>query len=362
MADYKPLNVLTDLHAKLNAAISGTLNLNTTSAFVHADVAISQDGMYDVDNALHKIDQAIINFDTNIANAVGGVIKQYNSSRYIFTGSFDEFGKSTINLTDSVVSGTTYFAADKINNILIDVLVETDEDGRLKNDLLAYSIYASESKLFVDLEAPSAQNLDYRLLVVNETTFNDQPTNNGSYVISGPTGPAGAQGPKGDQGDIGPVGPQGEIGPSGSQGPKGDKGDPGDPGGPQGVKGDTGAQGAKGDVGTSYITLALNETTDSTEKYVVSTFMLTPDMAPSGSVVTFIGHCQTQNDTLVAKIKKIEDEESLGTVSIISTNINKVEMEIPAPQSNPQYYEIYILNSGNGGGFVFLSSAILKIK
>lgn len=362
MADYKPLNILTDLHAKESVAVSGTLNLNTTTAFVHADVSISQNGMYDVDNALHKIDQAIINFDTNIVNAVGGVINQYNASRYIFTGSFDEFGKSSINLTDRVTSGSTYFSTDKINNILVDVMIETDGDGKLRNDLLAYTIYASGSKLVIDLEAPAAQSLNYRLLVVNETTFSDNPSTNGSYVISGPTGATGPQGPKGDQGDIGPIGPQGETGATGPQGPKGDKGDTGDPGGPQGPKGDTGAQGPKGDVGISYLTLALNESTDSTEGYLAGVFFLDPGIAPSGSHITFVGHTQTENDILTVKVKKFEDTGSLGTASISSTSIGSTYLNVPAPTADPQYYEIYILNSGNGGGTVFLSTALLKIK
>lgn len=165
MANERPLKVLTDLVVEQNIivsgsnVVSGSEYLYTTETFTNAIVTSSNDGMYDVDVAIHALDSAI--------GTLGNSVKQaYEGVRAVLTGTLDENGNKKINLTTSAVSGSDYFNTSALKLVDVSVLL-AGEDLVYKNDLLSIQVYSSGSALWVELDAPASPNANYRLIAVN---------------------------------------------------------------------------------------------------------------------------------------------------------------------------------------------------
>lgn len=93
----------------------------------------------------------------------------YNRLRYLTTSSLDINGEALINLTNTAVSGNAYFSTASLTEISVDVMVDTNGDGRYKQDLLAVELFNSASCLWVSVSAPAAMNRNYRLIAINES-------------------------------------------------------------------------------------------------------------------------------------------------------------------------------------------------
>ena len=309
------VSVLADLIAKQNITVSGSLSLKTTSSFVVPNVITSSDSLYDVDVALHRIDDSLQQFTANIANAFGGVVHEYNSRRYIFTGSLDSGGSAKINLTNIVPSGSTYFTTSSVNNISVDILLDTENNGKYKNDLVSYQLYQSSSNLYLEIDAAAASNVNYRLLVVNEETLDELPSQDGYKIIAGPQGPSGSQG---------------SVGPAGNN--------------------------AK-----SYITVVSNASTNNTSPTIVTNFLLTPTKAPSGFNIEFTGFNEKENSGMIIQLYDFISGSVLGSATITSTLPTTASFFVDAPIVNPQQYELRYYSSGSANNYIFLQTAILEL-
>lgn len=336
MSNNPAVSVLADLIATQNVTISGALDLSTTSSFGIANITTSSDGFYDVDAAIHRIDESLGQFTQNIANAFGGVINQYNSRRYVYTGSLDASGSATINLTSEVTSGSTYFSTASINNISVDILLDTENNGKYKNDLVSYEVYESGSEVYVHIDAVSGQNINYRLLVINEENLEELPSQDGYRIIAGPQGPSGSAGVTGPSGSAGPAGP------SGSQGPAGPSGD-------------------RGPDGKSYITVAFNASTNLGMPTVATNFSLTPTKASSGFNLNIDGFNEKSNSGMILELYSLSTNTLLDTKTIASTTPVTVTMSASAPTNNPEQYELRYYSSGSASNYVFLQTAVLEL-
>jgi len=326
VADPIPLRILADLDAKQNVSVSGSLSIHTTSSFVVPQIITSSGNFYDVDAALHRIDEALQGFTSNIANAVGGVVEQLNYSKYTYTGSFDNSGTRTINLTTAVQSGSTYFSTADLDKISVDVLIDTNGDGKYYNDLVSCVIFADAGNVKITLDGPQAANKNFRLIVANEKTITGQETSGSSY-------PAGPQGPSGS---VGPQGPSGSVGP---QGP-------------------SGSQGA---TGKSYITVAFNRSTTSTIDAVATNFSLTPSRCPNGFNLDITGFSQTNTGMLIASLYALTSNSFVSSGSINSINPTTITLSAPASANNPEQYELRFKTSGSNGNTVYIQTAIAEI-
>lgn len=155
------LKVLTNLDNKQDVYVSGTLKINSDTSF-NASITRNADGMYDVDGAVHALDTAIENNYNNIQTA-------YESVRFQYTGSFNNSGVALLNLTN--LAGATYFADSNLKDINVQVLVDTENDGRYKNDLVSVELYVDGSSLMLTVDAPASPNKNYRVLAINETVL-----------------------------------------------------------------------------------------------------------------------------------------------------------------------------------------------
>lgn len=315
MADPIPLRILADLDAKQNVSVSGSLAIHTTSSFIVPQIVTSSANLYDVDVALHRIDEALQGFTSNIANAVGGVVEQLNYSRYVHTGSFDNNGTRTVNLTTEILSGSTYFSVSDLEKISVDVLIDTNGDGKYYNDLVSCVIFADAGNVKVTLDGPQAANRNFRLIVVNEKNITGQQTSGSSYIIAGPQGPAG----------------------------------------PQGIAGTQGTN------GKSYITVAFNKSTTSTIETVATNFSLTPARCPSGFNLDITGFSQQSAGTLTAALYALTSNSFVSSGSINSVNPTTITLAASASANNPEQYELRFFTSGGSGNTVYIQTAIAEI-
>lgn len=157
------LKVLTNLDSKQDIYVSGSHKLHTTASF-NMLVATSSDGMYDVDGAMHAL-------DVYISSSYFGVQHAYQNVRLQYTSSFDAQGNTLLNLTSLSPSGTLYFASGNLQDVNVQVLVDTDNNSHYKNDLVSIELYPSGSSLMANIDAPTSANKPYRLLVINETVL-----------------------------------------------------------------------------------------------------------------------------------------------------------------------------------------------
>ena len=339
MSENPAVSVLSDLIATQNVTISGALDLSTTSSFTVANIVTSSDGFYDVDVAIHQIDESLQQFTQNIANAFGGVVNQYNSRRYVFTGSLNVSGAATVNLTTGAVSGSTYFTTASIDSISVDILLDTENNNKYRNDLVSYQLYVSGSDVLIDIDGISAPNANYRLLAINENGLDELPAQDGYRIIAGPQGPAG------------PAGSQGSTGPSGSQGATG----------PQGPAGPSGSTGATGADGKSYITVAFNASTNLGVPTVATNFSLTPAKASSGFNLNIDGFNEKSDSGMIVQLYSLTTNTLLDTKTITDTTPVTVTMSASAPTNNPEQYELRYYSSGSVSNYVFLQTAVLEL-
>lgn len=155
------LKIYTNLDSKQDVYVSGSQKLYSATSF-NASITRNGDGMYDVDGAVHAL-------DTTIKNNYENVQAAYQSVRYQHTGSFNESGNALLNLT--TLAGALYFADSNLKDINVQVMVDTENDGKYKNDLVSVELYASGGSLMLNVDAPASAGKPYRVLAVNETVL-----------------------------------------------------------------------------------------------------------------------------------------------------------------------------------------------
>lgn len=152
--------VLNNLNIKQDVYISGSQKIKSTQAF-NNNITTSSAGMYDINSAFQVLDTKIVDNKQVIKNA-------YEAGRYKYTGSFDANGDATINLTSLATSGSAYFSISKIDNIDVQVLVDSNGDLHYKNDLVSVQLYSSGQNLLLELSAPAAASKPFRILAINQ--------------------------------------------------------------------------------------------------------------------------------------------------------------------------------------------------
>lgn len=162
MANERPLKVYTVLDAKQDINASGSVKVFTSASFNRTSIVTSSAGMYDLDGALHELDQAIVDKGIEIKDA-------YEAVRFKKSDVLDESGKALLNLTSLASSGASYFTTGNLQDIAIDLLVDTEKNGRYKNDMASVQLYSSASSLWAEIDAPGASTAPYRFIAVNET-------------------------------------------------------------------------------------------------------------------------------------------------------------------------------------------------
>lgn len=140
--------------------VSGNLMLSSSGAF--NSVLTSSDGMYNLDTALHAIDQTIQDKGAEIRSA-------YEAVRFRHFGTLGPMGLTRLNLTQLATSGSDYFASTNIKDITVDLLIDTNNDGNYRNDMASIVLFASGSNLYADIDAPTAAGNPFRFIAVNET-------------------------------------------------------------------------------------------------------------------------------------------------------------------------------------------------
>ena len=83
MANLDTVRVLSDLEAKQDVIVSGSLIITTTASFDTIAVVTGSGGSYDVDEALHQVNNSVYQTNVNIANAIAGFAAEYNKNRFI---------------------------------------------------------------------------------------------------------------------------------------------------------------------------------------------------------------------------------------------------------------------------------------
>lgn len=316
--EYQPVRVLADLEALQDVTVSGSLIITTDTAFSASAIVTGSAGEYSVDEAFHTLDQSVYQTNANIANAVAGVVAAYNNNRYIFSGSLDSSGSALLNLTTGIVSGSENFSSTELAKVTVNLLIDTNGDGKYRNDLTSYELYISGGELLVGVDAPASPNSNYRLIVSNEKPLNPISGSNGVLIIAGPQGP------------------QGNTGPSGSAGTNGVN-------------------------GKSYITVAsLLSTTNSVET-VASNFSLSPAQASNGFYVDITGFTQNVSYPLIVKLYNLTDDLLLDTDSVSSLTPQTIRLNGAIPAVSNTQFEVRYYSSGSSSNYVYLQTAIVEI-
>jgi hypothetical protein len=313
--EVKPVKVLSDLEATRDVVVSGSLIITTTASFDTISVVTGAGGSYNVDYALHEVNNSVYQTNANIANAIAGFADQYNKNRYIFTGSLDASGSKEINLTTSIVSGSVNFASGNLFEIAIDFLLDTNGDGKYRNDLTSYQIFASGSDLFVSIDAPASPNSNFRLSVQNQSSLTPVSGSNGLLIIAGPQGP-------------------------------------------QGVAGAAGTNGANG---KTYITVANNLSTKNTIDTVVSNFSLSPSQAPNSFYLDVTGFTENISYPMIVKLYDIAANTVIDSDFISTTNPYTIRLNGSIPNTSNKQYELRYYSSGSSNNYVYLQTAIIEI-
>jgi hypothetical protein len=181
MANERPLTIYTNLDAKQDINASGSVKVFTSESFNRTTIITSSAGMYDLDSALHELDQAIVDKGVEIKNA-------YEAVRYRKSDSLDNEGKALLNLTDLAAYGESYFNTGSLQDIAIDLLVDTNSDGKYKNDMASVQLYVSASALWAEIDAGGAPSAPYRFIAVNETVLSLLNANGGAGGGGGGSG------------------------------------------------------------------------------------------------------------------------------------------------------------------------------
>lgn len=112
---------------------------------------------------------------TGLTNVGGGITANqattaYDRLRFVTASVLDGQGVVEIDLTSQATSGSTYFNTSSLTQVTVDVMVDTDGDGRYKYDLIAVELFESSSNLWVRVDAPAAATRNYRLIAINEAS------------------------------------------------------------------------------------------------------------------------------------------------------------------------------------------------
>lgn len=145
-------------------AASGTLRLSGSTDFTYITGTVRTDGLYDVDEAIHELDTKLSASATANTSGLTTLKAQYSKLRTVVTGTFSA-GQATVILT---TFDATEFAVGQIDNIALDIMVDTGSTGRYTNDLVAMEMFTSGSDLKVQIDAPATPSGKYRLIAVNE--------------------------------------------------------------------------------------------------------------------------------------------------------------------------------------------------
>ena len=178
----KNVRALTSIDAAENLSVTGTLNIRASSSFVVPTISTSSEGYYSLNTAIHSIDQSLQEANAKIVSSVGNLLGQYNASRYVFSGYLDSSGNESINLTTGAPSGSTYYTADQVSNLSVNILTDPNGDGIFTNNLLPYKLRPNNGQLFLDITAPGGANIMYRVTVSNDKAIVNLPVSNGSYL------------------------------------------------------------------------------------------------------------------------------------------------------------------------------------
>lgn len=174
------------IYAASNAFITGSNNI-----FIYAGTDIninSEDNInlsssntttltapqIDISGAL-KVTGIIYGDGSGLTNVGGGITATqatiaYDRLRFITASVLDGTGAAEINLTSEAISGSTYFNTSSKTGITVDVMIDTNNDGRYKYDLVAVELFESSSNLWVRVDAPGAAAKNYRLIAINEAS------------------------------------------------------------------------------------------------------------------------------------------------------------------------------------------------
>lgn len=310
--EIRPVRVLSDLEATQDVTISGSLIITTTASFDAIPVVTGSNGSYDVDYALHQVNNSVYQTNANIANAIAGFADVYNKNRYTFTGSLDASGSKEINLTTSIISGSDNFASGNLFDIAIDFLLDTNGDGKYRNDLTSYQIFASGSDLFIAIDAPASPNCNYRLSVQNQSSLSPISGSNSVLIIAGP-------------------------------------------------QGEQGAAGSDGTNGKTFITVASNLSTNNIIDTVASNFALSPSQAPTGFYLDVTGFTQNSSYPMVVKLCDLASNSVIDSDSISSTSPNTIRLNGSIPNTSNKQYELRYYSSGSSSNYVYLQTAIIEI-
>ena len=178
----RQIRALTNVEAGQNLSVTGTLELKASSSFVVPTIPTSSEGFYSLNTAIHKIDESLQEANAKIVSSVGNLLGQYNASRYVFSGYLDASGSESINLTVDAPSGSSYFTADQVSNLSVNILTDPNGDGVFTNNLLPYKLRPDNGQLFLDINAPGGANIMYRITVSNDKAIVNLPVSNGSYL------------------------------------------------------------------------------------------------------------------------------------------------------------------------------------
>lgn len=158
-------HVSSSLPVSASLVYSPNLNTRTLTEFSNFSVITSSDGKYNLDQALHAIDNtfAVLNgTDNSTKNA-------YKRLRYQITGAFNSEGYAE-HLLPANQYGNLAFPVSSLDYFNISVM--TKEENMWTNDLLAYNLVVSGSfndEVWVKIYAPGLEEGSiYRLLAVNE--------------------------------------------------------------------------------------------------------------------------------------------------------------------------------------------------
>jgi len=144
------------IYAESDLIAERVLKLSGSADFENISVVRDGNGLYDVDEAIHALDEKINTSDSN-----------YAKMRFAKSGSLNGSTVS-FNLIDEGAD-SVFFGLSQINYLVADVMVRINSSEAWTNDLTSVQIYNNEGIISVDLDVPAAEvGWEYRMIIVNE--------------------------------------------------------------------------------------------------------------------------------------------------------------------------------------------------
>ncbi len=144
------------IYAESDLIAERVLKLSGSADFENISVVRDGNGLYDVDEAIHALDEKINTSDSN-----------YAKMRFAKSGSLNGSTVS-FNLIDEGAD-SVFFGLSQINYLVADVMVRINSTEAWTNDLTSVQIYNNEGIISVDLDVPAAEvGWEYRMIIVNE--------------------------------------------------------------------------------------------------------------------------------------------------------------------------------------------------